>query len=314
MICSFFALANTLNDSANLRVEDFNALTRAADRCRSLDTASRFWRNTSILGSVRLAARTGVAGNTTLSATTRMVTCITTGLRRFSARSPESTAARYYGLCPRTSDRVSDYGRVAGTVRAMKHRIAIAISVVALFTAAGCSSGSGAATSVPAVVAPETTLTVNASSDHNDADVTFAQSMIPHHTQAVEMAQLVMDKGSSAEVKALGERIKAAQSPEIEQMRGWLTAWGAPETMAGMDMGGQGMMSKTEMASFSALSGAALDRKFLETMTAHHEGAITMANVEQTTGKDTAAIALANSIVTSQEAEIKEMKALLAKQ
>ena len=295
-------------------MEDFSALTRAAARCRSVDTAARFLRNTSILGSVRLAASAGAADDKTLSATTRMVTHAAVTVRRFGLRGPESTAERYYGLGPVTSDSVSDYRSVADTVRAMKHRFATAISVVALFTAAGCSSGSGATTSVPAVVAPETTLTVNASSDHNDADVTFAQSMIPHHTQAVEMAQLILDKGSSAEVKALAERIKAAQSPEIEQMRGWLTAWGAPATMGEMDMGNQGMMSKTEMASFSALSGAALDRKFLETMTAHHEGAITMANVEQTTGKDTAAIALADAIVTAQEAEIKEMKALLAKQ
>ena len=250
----------------------------------------------------------------TLSATIRMVTCVTMMLRRFGLRCPESTAARYYDLCPVTSDRVSDYRRVADTVRFMKHRIVPAITVVALLVAAGCSSSSGTTTSVPAAVASQTTLVTNASSAHNDADVTFAQGMIPHHTQAVEMAQLVMDKGSSAEVKALAERIKAAQSPEIEQMRGWLTAWGAPESMGAMDMGGQGMMSKDEMASFSALSGAALDRKFLETMTAHHEGAITMANVEQTTGKDTAAIALADAIVTSQQAEIKEMKALLAKQ
>jgi len=221
---------------------------------------------------------------------------------------------RYYDLCPATSDRVSDYSTVADTVRDMKHRIVTAISAVALLTAAGCSSGSGATTSIPAAVAPETTLTSNASISHNDADATFAQGMIPHHTQAVEMAQMAIAKGANAEVKALAERIKAAQSPEIEQMRGWLTAWGAPESLGAMDMGGQGMMSKDEMTSFSALSGAALDRKFLETMIAHHEGAITMAKVEQTTGKDTAAIALANAIVTSQEAEIKEMKALLAKQ
>lgn len=56
----------------------------------------------------------------------------------------------------------------------------------------------------------------------NTADVEFAQQMIPHHRQAVEMAQLVKERAGSARVRQLANQISAAQEPEIETMSGWL--------------------------------------------------------------------------------------------
>ncbi len=59
-------------------------------------------------------------------------------------------------------------------------------------------------------------------------DVMFAQMMIPHHQQAIEMADIALGKPSaSATVRDLATQIKAAQDPEITVMSGWLTAWGA---------------------------------------------------------------------------------------
>jgi uncharacterized protein (DUF305 family) len=66
----------------------------------------------------------------------------------------------------------------------------------------------------------------------SESDITFAQLMIPHHEQAVQMADMALQKATTPEVQQLAQQIKDAQDPEIQQMRGWLTAWDAPEQMA----------------------------------------------------------------------------------
>ena len=60
-----------------------------------------------------------------------------------------------------------------------------------------------------------------ASGPHNDADVMFATGMIPHHAQAIEMSELILAADDvDPAVTEVAEAIKAAQGPEIEQMRG----------------------------------------------------------------------------------------------
>jgi uncharacterized protein (DUF305 family) len=148
---------------------------------------------------------------------------------------------------------------------------------------------------------------------HNQADVTFAQSMIPHHKEAVAMAQLAPSRANSPEVKTLATEIQGAQDPEITTMTGWLTSWSQPTEMAGMDMTSMpGMMSATEMADLGKLSGAEFDRQFLTMMTKHHQGAVQMATTELSQGQYPAAKSLAQSIIKSQTAEIARMKTLLA--
>jgi uncharacterized protein (DUF305 family) len=160
-----------------------------------------------------------------------------------------------------------------------------------------------------------------ASSQFNDADVAFATDMIPHHQQAVQMAELAADQAGSEEVRQLAEEIEAAQGPEIETMTGWLDDWGqeAPSgSMGHGDMGHgdasggmPGMMTADEMNMLEDAEGAEFDRMFLEMMVRHHEGAIDMARTEQANGDNPEAIALAQQIETDQEAEIAKMKTLL---
>lgn len=158
--------------------------------------------------------------------------------------------------------------------------------------------------------------------EHNDADVSFTQDMVPHHTQATEMAKLAETRASSTEVKDLAAKIAAAQQPEIDKMNTWLAAWGAnmssESSMAGMDHGSMsdgssmtGMMSEADMTALEGMSGAEFDKNFLTMMTAHHTGAISMAEDELKNGKNADALALATSIQVSQQAEVNEMKALL---
>lgn len=150
-------------------------------------------------------------------------------------------------------------------------------------------------------------------SPHNDADVTFAMGMLPHHKQAVEMADMILAKdGIDSEIRSLAQDIKAAQTPEIDTLNGWLTAWGAPTAMAGMDHGtGDGMMSEGDMAALEAADGVDATRLFLEQMIQHHQGAVEMAETEVANGENPDAITLAKNIVKDQKAEIADMSARL---
>ena len=175
-----------------------------------------------------------------------------------------------------------------------------------------------------------------ASADHNAADLSFAQQMIVHHQGAVEMADLAPTRAANQQVKDLAIKIKAAQAPEIEQMTGWLTLWGAAMSTStsasttsddGMDHGGMsgmgkegemstgiampGMMSDAQMQELTDATGADFDRLFVELMIVHHQGAIEMSDTEIAEGSNPAALALAESIKTSQTAEIAEMQQLL---
>lgn len=167
-----------------------------------------------------------------------------------------------------------------------------------------------------------TTLDIPDGAEFNATDVAFAQGMIPHHGQAVQMAGMALDVSTNPEVTALAKQIKAAQSPEIEQMTTWLTDWDqtVPDPNAVMDhnmdgAGGMmmsGMMSAADMARIGNATGTDFDRMFLEMMVLHHEGAIEMAEQELADGKYRATKDLARAVITGQQAEIEEMNALIA--
>jgi uncharacterized protein (DUF305 family) len=161
----------------------------------------------------------------------------------------------------------------------------------------------------------------------NDADVEFAQGMIPHHQQAVEMSQMAETHADDPEVKTLASDIEAAQGPEIDTMTQWLEDWdkdvpsdASDDGMGGMDMGDgshmdtgdmPGMMSDDDLHELDQARGTTWDRMFLTLMIRHHEGAIEMARTEQAHGENADAVALARKIEDAQTAEIATMKDLL---
>ena len=148
----------------------------------------------------------------------------------------------------------------------------------------------------------------------NAGDVMFAQMMIPHHEQAIEMSDIVLAKpGLDPRVAQLAEQIKAAQGPEIATLRGWLGEWGHPSMMpGGAGHGMEGMMSADDLARLRAADAAEASRLFLTQMIAHHEGAVSMAEAEKASGQHEGAKSMAEAIVTSQTKEIEDMKAMLA--
>ena len=160
------------------------------------------------------------------------------------------------------------------------------------------------------------------SAEHNDADVMFAQMMIPHHQQAVEMSEMLLAKDEiPAEVAEFAQKVIDAQGPEIERMNAMLTAWGQDpvdtdgmDGMEGMDHGGMsGMMSEEDMAALEQAQGTEAARLYLEQMTAHHKGAVDMAKDEAKDGQNPQAVQLAEQVIADQEAEITEMQQMLDK-
>lgn len=190
-----------------------------------------------------------------------------------------------------------------------------AAALAAAIGLAGCSAGSGGS-SMPGMnhgsaPASSSGSAVGITGEHNAADAAFARMMIPHHAQAVQMSDMVLAKKDiPAPVNALAGRIKAAQGPEIEKMRGWLKDWNEPAEMSGDHMM-DGMMGDDDMKTLTASQGLEAARLFLTQMIAHHQGAVVMAQQESNDGKNTDALKLGKDIVSAQEAEIKEMNELL---
>lgn len=181
------------------------------------------------------------------------------------------------------------------------------------------ATSSAAATSTATdTAAPSATATGSAeeiSAEHNDADVMFAQMMLPHHEQAVQMSEMLLAKDDiPAEVADFAQQVIDAQGPEIERMNAMLAAWDAEPMgdMEGMDHGGMsGMMSEEDLAALEEAQGTEAARLYLEQMTAHHEGAVEMAQDQVDNGQNPQAVALAEQVIDAQEAEIAEMEQML---
>ena len=154
---------------------------------------------------------------------------------------------------------------------------------------------------------------------YNDADVAFATEMIPHHADALVMVDMTQGRDLSPEFAQLTEDIRAAQAPEIERMVDWLTAWKieVPETsrdhVNSHDMGDMGDMGidADDMSMLEGADRSGFEAMWLDMMIDHHEGAIEMAEQEKKDGMFPDARALAESIETSQTAEIALMEEML---
>lgn len=189
-----------------------------------------------------------------------------------------------------------------------------AILVAALLTSlAACGANSSSAGNTPDSPSSAST---NSNRAHNKADVTFATQMIPHHAQAIQMAQMAINKSRDPAVLKLAKKIEDGQSPEIKSLTSWLKGWGVAipkpgmTSMPGMSPGMSGM-GAGGMSRMMTASGGEFDRRWLKMMTAHHKGAVQMAQIELRDGRSADARNLARRIVDAQQAEIKSMQAML---
>ena len=144
-------------------------------------------------------------------------------------------------------------------------------------------------------------------SEYSSADIAFAEMMIPHHEQAIEMSEIALLNTKNPEVLLLAQEIKDAQSPEIELMKSWTGV--KTSTHAGHMM--DGMLSERELSDLREAKDNDFDRLFLEGMIKHHEGAIQMAQ-DVADSKSKVVADLSATIIRTQELEISKMKELLA--
>ena len=187
----------------------------------------------------------------------------------------------------------------------------LALALVVTLAACGSDNSSSANSAADSSTGSVSAVALNA------ADIEFAQGMIAHHEQAIEMAEIALDPnvGASPEVVDLATRIKGAQDPEVELMTGWLTAAGEPVSMGaseGHDMSSmEGMMTAEQMDAMAAMTGTDFDQAWLQMMIAHHKGAVSQSQTVKANGSNADVLALADTIIKAQQAEITEMQALL---
>ena len=203
--------------------------------------------------------------------------------------------------------------------RALKTGFA-ALTITAALGLAGCSDHDMGAMAPSSAAAPggSASASTSASAEFNDADVMFVQMMMPHHEQAVAMSDTLLAKsGVNPDVTTLAQQIKAAQQPEIDTMKGFLTAWGQQPMsggMGGMNHGSDdGMATDAQLKEFDQADGQTGQKMYLTLMTAHHQGAIKMAETEVSDGKNPEAVDLAKNIIATQQQEIGTMKDLLGR-
>ena len=170
------------------------------------------------------------------------------------------------------------------------------------------------------------------------ADVSFMQGMIMHHSQAVEMTDLLRVRSHNKEVLELGKRISISQTDEMKFMKQWLQDRRAPESpeqshmrdmsgmkgsghMAGMNMGSMplmpGMLTPQQMMALEQARGAAFDHLFLTGMIQHHTGALVMVQDLFDTpgaGQDAVLFDFATDVDNTQHAEINIMRSMLLKE
>ena len=149
---------------------------------------------------------------------------------------------------------------------------------------------------------------------YTTVDVWFVRMMIPHHSQAIEMASLATGRASNPQITGIAERIKAAQLPEILQLKAWLKQHGLGEndTDAGHNHATMpGMQSPEAMRALANAKGDQFDRMFVTMMSAHHQGAIDMADLRLRANGNLAVERMANAIGFEQEVEINRMREIL---
>ena len=170
------------------------------------------------------------------------------------------------------------------------------------------------------------------------ADISFMQGMIMHHSQAVEMTELLRTRSRNQDLQALGKRISISQTDEMKYMKQWLEDRGQPASMehGPMDHMGDmkgmnhmdhmkmdsmplmpGMLTPKQMKTLERASGPAFDHLFLTGMIQHHTGALVMVQDLFDTpgaGQDAVLFDFATDVDNTQRAEINIMRGMLLKE
>jgi uncharacterized protein (DUF305 family) len=188
------------------------------------------------------------------------------------------------------------------------------VAAAAIIVLASCS---GPATSERTGPTPSATHD-SQSAEHNAADIAFAEDMIPHHRQAVEMTAMVPSRSTNPDLLVMATHIWSDQQAEILTMKGLLAQWGVQDAPSDENPMGHsrmhiaGMVDDATLNTIQSLSGPPFDALWMTSMISHHQGAIAMAQNEIDQGRSPDAIKLAKMIISAQQREIAQMNHLLS--
>lgn len=172
-------------------------------------------------------------------------------------------------------------------------RRAVAGSVAAVVVLAGCSNTPEAQSEG-----------ASEQEEHNRVDVMFAQMMVPHHDDAIAMAQYVEQvDGVDPRVDELAAGIVAGQVAENDEMNAWLSDRGYPEVASSP--------GQVDGEAVAGESPAQIEESFLTEMIAHREHGVDMARGAANRGESTVMTDLAQGMVDDQSQEIDLMRDLL---
>jgi uncharacterized protein (DUF305 family) len=210
---------------------------------------------------------------------------------------------------------VSDIERALSMSRFTFDRsVPVVAALLATVALAGC--GSADPSTLRAAV---TSSTATAPGSFGAADILFVQMMIPHHQDAVTMAELARTRSRSPRIRSVAEQISRTQQPQIDTMIGWVQAAGRPTAPPDFNTGhgvGEhavpGTMTFTDLVRLRESSGARFDRKFLTVMIRHHRGTLVTATAEFAEVSSPEVKALGQEMAAKQKAELKTMRQILA--
>lgn len=142
-------------------------------------------------------------------------------------------------------------------------------------------------------------------------DAMFIEQMIPHHDDAIEMAELALTRAEHPEIRRLAADIKRTQTAENAQMRSWYREWfgvAVPNVGGSSQMMG-GMMGSGPMDIADLEVAEPFDKAFIEAMIPHHQTAIMMSRMAGSASSRSEMRELTTSIIETQSTEIESMQA-----
>jgi len=131
----------------------------------------------------------------------------------------------------------------------------------------------------------------------------FIAEMIPHHQEAIDTAQIIVDQSQDPEIIILAQAIVKDQTTEVVMLKSWLKQWYPDSTYV--------PTYKNMMRPFGKLAGHELEDQFMEDMIMHHEWAIQMAEQVFDVTQRPEIVQFANNVIATQSDEINQFSKLL---
>jgi uncharacterized protein (DUF305 family) len=131
-------------------------------------------------------------------------------------------------------------------------------------------------------------------------DKTFIENMIPHHQEAVDSSNIILNSTQDADLKTFVSSVIGTQTKEITDMKSWYKNWYGAEYVANSSY-------KLMMGGMSGKTGTDLDKAYIQGMIMHHKGAISMAQKAKLISKRTEILSLSDAIISSQSKEVAQL-------